>query len=494
MGRLYNALRAAATLRRVRHSPWVFRCPPMPAPDLLPLAPVPASAGPPTVVADAPYRVVERERGLLATFRVLRRGLLPMVHLFDAMGGDMARVRTRIRTSVLLRHPDLIRALLVEHDAAFTKSEGLRLAKDVLGEGLLTSEPPFHTRQRRLVLPAFHHQKLRGYAEAMVGAADETAAAWADGQPLAMDAEMNRLALVIAGRTLFSAEIADEASDISRAIHTAMALFETRAQNPLTPILRRLPLASNRRFWRALGDLDETVLRLIAERRASHESKDDLLQMLLDAQDEDGSAMTDRQVRDEAMTLLMAGHETTAGALAWTWMLLAQHPDVRQRLFDEVDDVLAGRAPTFDDAKALPYTRAVFAEAMRLCPPAWAVGREAARDVSLAPGVDIRRGETVLFAPLFLHRDPRFWDDPEAFRPERFLDKTERHKFAYVPFSAGRRGCIGEQFAWTEGLLVIAALARHWRFESNGPAPEFFGSVTLRPSAPIRLTAHRRRS
>ena len=202
--------------------------------------------------------------------------------------------------------------------------------------------------------------------------------------------------------------------------------------------------------------------------------------------------MTDRQVRDEAMTLLLAGHETTASALSWTWMLLAQHPEARQRLFDEVDEALGGRLPAFDDLRALPYARAVLAESMRLYPPAWAVGREAARDVSLAPGVDIKKGETVLFAPLYLHRDPRFWDEPEAFQPERFLGKSERHKFAYVPFSAGRRGCIGEQFAWAEGVLVLATVARRWRLDLAGPAPGMFGSVTLRPATPLQMTAHRR--
>ena len=440
----------------------------------------------------AAYVHTRRRSSVLAALRLLRTGLLPIMERLDALGGDVARASNALRTTVLLRHPELVRALLVEHDDAFTKSEGLRLAKDLLGEGLLTAEPPLHPRQRRLVLPAFHHQKLRRYAEAMVAATDEMTAAWTDGQRLEADAAMSRLALVIAGRTLFSAEIADEASDVSRAITTALHLFDRRVQNPFTPLLRRLPTPATLRFRRAQRDLDATVLGLIAARRSSGETKDDLLQMLLDAHDEDGATMTDRQVRDEAMTLLLAGHETTASALSWTWMLLAQHPDARARLSEELDAVLGTRLPTFDDLRALPLARAVLAEAMRLCPPAWAVGREATRDVSLAPGVDIQKGETVLFAPLFLHRDPRFWDDPDAFRPERFLGKTDRHKFAYVPFSAGRRGCIGEQFAWTEGVLVLATVARRWHLDLDGPPPERFGSVTLRPATPLRMTAHRR--
>ena len=421
------------------------------------------------------------------------RDLMSGIGRLDAVGGDAAWAVPRVGTGVvLLRHPDLVRAVLVERNADVTKARGLRLAQAVLGHGLLTSEVPVHTRQRRLVLPAFHHQKLRGYAQTMVAMTEAEADRWTPGEPLDVAAAMNRLALAIAGRTLFGADVLEHADDVSAAVGVALAGFD-RSQFPLADKLMWLPSPTLVRTRRARATLDRLVYTLIAERRAAGtEGREDLLSMLLDARDEDsGEAMTDEEVRDEAMTLLLAGHETTAVALAWTFALLAQNPDAEAALFAEVD-ALAG-PPGFDDLARLPITRQVFAESMRLRPPAWAIGREAARDTDLC-GMPVRRGTTILFAPYFLHRDPRFWARPRLFDPDRFsaAGKADRHKFAYVPFSAGRRGCIGEQFAWTEGVLVLAALARRWRLRLAGPVPDAHGSVTLRPKGPLRMVAEAR--
>ena len=419
------------------------------------------------------------------------RDLLGGMRRLDAVGGDAVLAVPPVGPGVvLLRHPELIRAALVERNADVTKARGLRLAQSILGHGLLTSEAPAHSRQRRLVLPAFHHQKLRGYARTMVRLTAAEADRWTAGERLDAAVAMNRLALAIAGRTLFSADVLEHSGEVSRALAETLSGFD-RSQFPLADKLTWLPRPATVRTKRARATLDRLVYGLISERRASG-SDDDLLSMLLDARDEDtGEAMTDLEVRDEAMTLLLAGHETTAVALTWTFALLAQNPDAEARLHAEVDAL--GEAPSFDSLPRLAFTRQVFAEAMRLRPPAWAVGREAARDTDFG-GVPVRQGATVLFAPLFLHHDPRFWDKPRRFDPDRFAPeaKAERHKFAYLPFSAGRRGCIGEQFAWTEGVLVLAALAQRWRLRLDGPVPDLHGSVTLRPRGPLWMRAEAR--
>ena len=423
----------------------------------------------------------------------MARDLLAGIGLLDAEGGDAVWAEPPVGPGVvLLRHPDLIKSVLVERNADVTKARGLRLAQQILGHGLLTAEVPTHTRQRRLVLPAFHFGKLRGYAETMVRQSTAEADRWTPGAPFDVAAAMNRLALAIAGRTLFGADVLEHAGQVSQALRETLAGFD-RSQFPGADKIAWLPRPTNVRTARAKKTLDGLVYGLIAERRdAGTETHDDLLSMLLDARDADtGEAMTDLEVRDEALTLLLAGHETTAVALAWTFALLAENPDAEARLHAEVD-TLSG-VPTFDDVARLPVTRQVFAESMRLRPPAWAVGREAARNTDLG-GMPVRQGTTVIFAPLFVQRDPRFWDRPRLFDPDRFSPEATaaRHKFAYVPFSAGRRGCIGEQFAWTEGVLVLATLARRWRLRLAAPAPDPHGSVTLRPKGPILMTAERR--
>ena len=418
------------------------------------------------------------------------RDLLDGVGRMDAVGGDLVYAEARrLPGIVLVRHPEVVREVLVDRNADLTKARGLRLAQTILGQGLLTSEPPVHTRQRRLILPAFHHGRLRQYGADMVALSVAEAESWVEGEPFDAAQAMNRLALAIAGRTLFGADVLSDAGEVGAAVRDAMGAFDG-AQFPFADKLTWLPTRPNRTAKRARQRLDDVVYGLIHDRRTSPHASADLLSMLLDARDEDtGHAMTDLEVRDEAMTLLLAGHETTAVALAWTWALLARHPDADAALAAEADAL--GGDPTFDDLRQLPVARATFAEAMRLYPPAWTVGRQAARDTELG-GHRVRRGTTVLFAPLHLHRDPRFWDEPEAFRPQRFLGPSDRHKFAYVPFSAGRRGCIGEQFAWAEGTLALATIARRWRLRSAGPVPAAHGSVTLRPAGPLPMVAEAR--
>ena len=430
----------------------------------------------------------------------LRRGLLPATAALDAVGGDLVTSASRGLPSLHhVRHPDLVREVLVDRNADLHKARGLRLARVILGDGLLTAEAPQHTRQRRLVLPAFHHRRLVGYGATMARLAAEEAERWADGEVVDATAAAHRLTLAIAGETLFGADVGEATGAIAEALDQAFAGFDA-SQFPLADKLTWLPTPAQRRTRAARDTLDAIVYGLIAERRAAARPGDDLLQMLIDARDADTDApMTDREIRDEALTLLLAGHETTAVALAWTLRALADHDDAQTALHAELDAL--GRDAAFDDLRALPVTRAVVSEAMRLRPPAWAFSREAWRDTALG-GRAVRRGDTVLVAPYFLHRDARWWPEPARFRLDRWLGGEAgrpeparagpAHKFAYLPFSAGQRGCIGEPFAWAELVLSLAALARRWRVEAVGPAPGLSGTVTLRPSEPVRLRVARR--
>ncbi len=417
-----------------------------------------------------------------------RDPLAALQRMAAASSADIVAVGLGTRRLYLAQHPDLVRDLLITHNDAFIKARALQLTQFILGHGLLTSEGAFHERQRKLVLPAFHHRRIAAYAEVMVEETRRMQDAWRPGEPLLIDRAMNHLALKIVARALFGASVEDEVERVSGALDAFMDMFK-RTSNPFAEWLTHLPLPGTLRMKRARRVLDEIVYGMIRSRRADTADRGDLTSMLLAAREDGTNAfMDDQQVRDEVMTIFLAGHETTANALTWTWSLLAQHPEAEAALHAEVDRVLGGRPATMDDAPALVYTRQVFAEAMRLYPPAWAVSREAVREVTLG-GVRIPAGATVLASQYLLHRDPRFWDAPEAFRPERFAPEAERpSKFVYFPFSVGRRGCIGEQFAWTEGVLVLATLAQRWRLALVEPGPPpYFPSITLRPARAIAM-------
>jgi cytochrome P450 len=311
---------------------------------------------------------------------------------------------------------------------------------------------------------------------------------------------MMQLTLAIVGKTLFDADIEREAREIGAALTTTFELF-TLAMYPFSELLDRLPLPSINRFRRARARLDATIFRMIEERRSGRRDgrcldRGDLLSMLLLAQDAegDGDGMTDQQLRDEAMTLLVAGHETTANALTWTWYLLSEHPDVEARVHAEVDAALPGRTPDADDVLRLPYTRMVLAESMRLYPPAWALGRRAITDHEL-DGYLIPARSIVLLSQYIMHRDPRFYAHPERFDPERWTPEAQsgRPKFSYFPFGAGPRQCIGEQFAWMESTLVLATIAQRWRLRLvSGHPVEPRPLITLRPKHGMRMTVHLR--
>lgn len=408
--------------------------------------------------------------------------------------GDVAGFRLGRRRLYLLSHPDLVREVLVARHRDFIKSYALQRSRVLLGEGLLTSEGEFHLRQRRLSQPVFHRERIEGYGRVMAEYAQRAAARWRDGARVDVAAEMARLTLAIVGRTLFDADVEDEADELGLALTDAMLLFD-RLTIPFSEWLDRLPLPGTRRFFRARERLDATMYRFIDEHRRGGD-RGDLLSMLMHARDEegDGGRMTDRQLRDEALTLFLAGHETTANALTWTWYLLSQHPHVEERLHAELDALPGGRAPGPDDLPRLVYTRGVLAESMRLFPPAWVIGRQPLVDVEIG-GYRIPAGTIVMMSPWVVQRDARFWPDPLRFDPGRWTPGAEaaRHRFAYFPFGAGPRKCIGEGFAWMEGVLVLATLAQHWRARLvPGHPVETQPLITLRPRHGMRMTLERR--
>jgi len=418
----------------------------------------------------------------LAAFRRDPTGYLTRLH---GAHGDVARFRFGPRRLYLLAHPDLIRDVLVTRHRNFIKSLALQRSRVLLGNGLLTSEGPLHLRQRRLAQPAFHRESIAALAADMAGYAAQTADGWRAGAELDVVREMNRMTLAIAAKTLFGADVQGEAEAVARALTTALEMFK-RLTNPLGMLLDRLPVPGTLRIRRAREALDATVYGIIDRRRRSGEDRGDLLSMLLAARDVegDGGGMTDLQLRDEALTIFLAGHETTANALAWTWHLLALHPDAEAMLHAEVDSALGGRLPTAADLPRLAFTRAVLAESMRLFPPAWVVGRQPLEDFA-AGGYRIAAGAVVMMSPWVVHRDPRWWPDPERFDPGRWTPEAEAAlpRFAYFPFGGGPRKCIGEGFAWMEGVLALATLARRWRLRHvPGSRVTAHPTITLRPA------------
>lgn len=409
--------------------------------------------------------------------------------------GDITSMRLFRLPAFLLNHPDLARELLVTSNDKFIKGRALQRAKMLLGEGLLTSEGDSHLRQRRMIQPAFHKKRIAGYSVAMVKEARRLGKEWKNGETIDVDHEMMRLTLRIVGRTLFSVDVDGEAEEVGQAMTDLIQSFNFLLI-PFSEYLEKLPIPPATRCRRAVETLDKVIYGIIEERRMDPSDEGDLLSMLMQARDEsDGATMSDAQIRDEAMTLFLAGHETTANALTFTWYLLSQHLEAEARLHEEIDSVLDGRTPSFEDLPKLKYTEAVLAESMRLFPPVWTIGRLAAEECEIG-GWTIPEGALVLTSPFVLHRDSRFWEDPLEFRPERWEEQSVKEagqKFIYLPFSRGVRSCIGEGFAWTEGILVIAALARKWKLRlAEGQKIGLQPLMTLRPKYGMRMNLSRR--
>ena len=399
--------------------------------------------------------------------------------------GDIVTMRYYNFRVFFISHPDSIEQVLVTDNRKFIKGRILRKNKQLFGNGLLTSEGDFWLRQRRLAQPAFHRGRVASYADTMVRYASRIASEWRNGDERDIHAEMMRLTLSIVAKTLFDADVDREAKRVGHALEAIMQLNSDFRKLILTPTW--LPTPRKIRATIATAKLNRIVYRFIEERRASGVDNGDLLSMLLAARDDDGSRMTDRQLRDESITIFLAGHETTANALSWTWMLLAQNPNVESKLHEELDRVLGGREPTVEDLPNLRYTGQVITESMRLYPPAWGMARVAIDDTEIA-GYPIPKGCGVSLAQWVVHRDPRWFDAPLEFRPERWEGDLMKRlpRFAYFPFGGGPRQCIGNNFAVMEASLLLATLAQQFRI-SLTPGREIIpaASITLRPKTGI---------
>jgi len=412
--------------------------------------------------------------------------------------GDVARLRfpTKPRVAHLLRHPDYVRHVLVENAKNYGKqTRGYAKLRGMLGSGLVTSEGDFWKRQRRIANPAFHRERIAHFSELMVNCASEMLDGWkesvASGKPFDVSREMMRLTLRVIGLTMLSTDVQAQSSAVGDAIDDLLHITIRRI-NSVLGWPEWVPTEQNRRYDRARSALDGIVNGMIAERRRSAKDRGDLLSMLMSARDpETGEGMSDTQLRDEAMTVFVAGHETTANALTWTLCLLSRHPDAERTLRREIREVCGDRLPKLEDLDRLVYTEKVIKESMRLVPPVWIIARSAIED-DVIGGYRIPKDTWIFVSPYLMHHEPRFWENPEGFDPGRFSPEEEakRPKGAYFPFALGPRKCIGESFAMMEARLILASIVQRTRLELvPGRSIELDPTVTLRPKGGLWMTA-----
>ncbi len=416
--------------------------------------------------------------------------------------GDLVHYKAFGRHIFQFNHPDMVPEVLIRDAPMHHRGIVLQRAKFVLGDGLLTSEEPLHMRQRRLAQPAFHRQRIAGYGDTMLRFTSEMTAQWRSGTSFDMHRFMLQLTLRIAGKCFFNTNVESEVQTISASV-TAFMGFLPLAFLPFPQLMMKMPFGFVQRIRKSQKELDRMIYSMIAERRRSGLDHGDLLSMLLASQDTEGGtgSMTDRQIRDECLTLLLAGHETTANALGFICFLMAQNPEVQERVCNEAVAAFTGPSDTgqllaVDIYERLRYTRRVVSEAMRIYPPVWVTAREAAIPYEYR-GLAIPAGSLLLVPQIAIHRDPRFYPDPLQFDPDRFLPdaSAERPRYAYFPFGAGGRMCIGEGFAWMEAVLVLARIVRDWRLSFPGHAPKELplkAQISLRPRDGIVLSVVRR--
>lgn len=431
-----------------------------------------------------------RSHFLIGDFLAFNRDPLAFLTRYAREYGDVVELHLLNRPTYLINRPDYIEDVLVTHNHNFIKSRGLRESRSVLGTGLLTSEGEFWRRQRRLIQPAFHRNHIAAYGDVMVAYTQRMLATWRSGEIRDIHQDMMRLTLEIVAKTLFDTDVAGEAQEVGEAMRVVLEHFNAQASTGFL-IPNSLPTPGNRRMRQAVQQLDAIIYNIIRQRRTDGTERGDLLSTLLEAHDEDGSRMTDKQLRDEVMTLFLAGHETTAIALSWTWHLLSQHPEAEARLWTELRSVLNGRAPTVTDLPQLRYTEWVVNESLRLYPPAWVIGREAVRECEIGR-YTLPAGSTIVMSQWVMHRDPRYFKEPERFKPERWANDPSsssgqvlaKHlpRFAYFPFGGGPRQCIGNSFALMEARLLLATIAPAFRLvASPGPEVTPWPTITLRP-------------
>ncbi|MBE9208376.1 cytochrome P450 [Nostoc sp. LEGE 06077] len=403
--------------------------------------------------------------------------------------GDIVPLQLGLTPACLVTNPEYIEEVL-KNRTDFIKSRGLRSLKTLLGEGLLTAEGESWFWQRRLAQPVFHQKRINSYSQIMVDYTNQMLQRWSDGETHDIHADMMHLTLEIVMKCIFSAEVdAGEAKVVAHALDVAMNWFESkRKQNFL--VWEWFPRPENISYRQAIAQMDEAIYKLIQQRRHSQEKTNDLLTMLMEAKDEQtGQQMDDKLLRDEVATLMLAGHETTANTLSWTWMLLSQNPQVREKLQSELYQVLQGKLPTLEDLGKLVYTQQVIKESMRLYPPVSLMGREAAVDTKIGD-YEIPQGTSIMISQWVMHRHPKYFENPEVFQPERWTEELEKQlpKGVYIPFGDGPRICIGKGFAQMEAALLLATIAQNFQIDL---VPEYpivpQPSITLRPENGLKV-------
>ena len=403
--------------------------------------------------------------------------------------GDIVRLRVGSRIIYVVSNPELVNYVLVANHRNFIKHSFFwRHVTAIFGSGLLTSEGESWLHQRRLMAPQFHRERITSYADTMVSYTERMLGDWRDGEVRNVHHDMMGVTLRIVAKVLFDADVESDVDIVGSSFDAVTDEIAARFRRPVF-IPDWVPLPGNFRYRAGVRKLNDVVYRIIREHHANGAQGNDLLSMLMQTRGEDGSRMNDQQLRDEAVTLLLAGHETTALTLSWTWYLLSQHPDVANKLYEELERVLGGRAPAAADMPALRYTENVILESMRLYPPAYGIGREAVEDCELG-GYHVPAGTTIFMSSYVMHRDPRWYDEPKRFRPERWseglADRLPRH--AYMPFGGGPRICIGNSFAMMEAVLLLATIARRYRLHAVSDAPVVpFPTITLRPRGGVTL-------
>jgi cytochrome P450 len=402
--------------------------------------------------------------------------------------GNIAHYKIGWNHIVFLNHPDYIREVLVVQNDNFVKERTVRRSKMLLGEGMITSEGAQHRAQRQVAQPAFHRQRIPEYADTMVGEAARMRDQWRHGEERNIAIDMMHLTLNVVSETLFATDLRDEVHELADAINRIMGLYNFLVMLPAAEWLVHVRPPGLAAFVRARKRIDAVAHRMIEAHRQHHSDGSSLLDLML-ADSPDRSPASEKSLRDQVITIFLAGYETVANALAWTWYLLSQNPHCERRFHEEIDRELQGRLPAYEDVPRLRYVEMVMAESMRLYPPAWAMGRYALNDFQLGEFF-LPAKTTVLMSQFITHRDPRFFPDPLRFDPERFTPeaKARRAKFTYFPFGAGFRQCIGESFAWMEGVLLLATLGQKWKLRLVPDHPvEPEPLITLRPKHGMRM-------
>lgn len=432
---------------------------------------------------------------IIGMMRAIQRDALGMILRYQQQYGDVFILQMQEQQMYFIADADFAHEVLVKQADKFQKDSDYTDTKRglarFLGTGLLTSNGEFWKRQRKLVAPALHARRIEAYAQTMTDYAVNRIAAWRDGDTLDIAREMNAVTMRIVAKTLFNTEVE---ADIHSVADAMAAIQDKFMASPLDLLPTWIPFPRELRARRANHDLDALVYRIISEWRTESQDHGDLLSMLLLAETEDGQRMSDKQARDEIVTLFLAGHETTANTLNWTWLLLSQNPDVEAKLHAELDTVLGGRVPTLADLKQLPYTEMVIKESLRLYPPAWGYSREALEDVRIGDVV-IPKGSSAQIFTYGLHHNPKYWDNPEQFQPERFSTENESRfpRYAYLPFGGGPRVCIGNSFAMMEAQLILATMASRYRLTLAPDARVVLAPmITLFPKYGLKMQLHTR--